>query len=187
MTNEVESFSKWIPIVGTLGGATLGFSASLLTTWFNNRAINLRSKDDRNRNRLESIYELLIEIQLDYTSLTGKGTMYFVKGDKVIYGEKEKEKISPRIKLEMMISLYFPEFRQEWESLKSTLKSSEDDFMLYISTLVASRKLYEIDKSSEAVRKRVMSPEFLVLDQLSDNVNQRVIEFQLAIIRTIQG
>ena len=93
------------------------FSASLLTTWFNNRAAYLRGKDDRNRNRLESIYELLIEIRRDYVLLMGKALFYIHEGMAITVDKNEK--IPALSKLEMMVSLYFPDFKKEWKSLES--------------------------------------------------------------------
>jgi hypothetical protein len=172
-TNEVENFTRWIPVVGTLGGATLGFLASFLTTWFNNREINCRSKDDRIRNRLESIYELLIEIERDYSSLMMKAILCVHSGEKITVDKNDG--IPPLIKLEMMVSLYFPEFREEWESLESAknLFGKELGNLIRIST--ENRQLSERQK---------LAGDFAALRQ---NIDNRIIDFKQTIVRTIQA
>ena len=37
MSEAASEMSKWIPIVGTLGGAVVGFLASFVNAWFNQR------------------------------------------------------------------------------------------------------------------------------------------------------
>ena len=171
MISEVESFSKWIPIVGTLGGATLGFSASLLTTWFNNRAAYLRGKDDRNRNRLESIYELLIEIQRDYVLLMGKALFYIHEGMAITVDKNEK--IPALSKLEMMVSLYFPDFKKEWKSLES----AKNSFGEKLANLISSNEKFQLPE------RQKLALDFVLLEQ---TINMRVAEFQEAIIRSIR-
>ncbi len=172
MANEVEYFTKWIPVVATLGGATLGFSASLLTTWFNNRAINLRSKDDRNRNRLELIYELLIEVQYDYFLLTKKVMSYSCSGKKISLDKIEK--ISSSRKLEMIIFLYFPEFKEELKSLENAQELFGREFVKILLISTGDHQLSELQNLTSKVI------------ELNKMVNEKVVEFQQAIITTIQ-
>ena len=173
MIDKAESFAKWIPVVGTLGGATLGLSASFITTWFNNREINSRSKDDRNRHRLELIYELLIEIQNEYTSLMTKSILCVHYNEKII--SEKNEKMPPLIKLEMMVSLYFPEFKEAWESLESAKNSFGEELADLISSPPKNLQLSE---------KQKRSAKFAVLERLID---KRVIEFQQAIVKSIKS
>lgn len=172
MANEVVNLVKWIPVVGTLGGATLGFSASFLTTWFNNREINFRSKDDRNRNRLESIYELLIEIQRDYNSLMMKAIAYAHGGEKIVFDKNEK--IPHSIKLEMIISLYFPAFRKQWESLES----AKNSFGAELASLMLSPTT-----NLQLAERQELAGKFVVLEH---KVNRSIIEFKQAIVSSIK-
>ncbi|XGV96055.1 MAG: hypothetical protein ACAF41_25370 [Leptolyngbya sp. BL-A-14] len=160
------------PVLGTLGGATLGFLASSLTTWFNNREIKFRSKDDRTRNRLESIYEILVKIQQDYISLMLKAIAYIHGGEKIAFDKNEE--IPSSIKLEMMISLYFPEFKEKMKPLEI----AKDLFGKELASLMLG--------STENLRlseKQELAGKFVVLQS---KVDKSIIEFQKAIISSIK-
>lgn len=66
MSEPVSEMSKWIPVVGTLGGAIVGFLSSFVTTRFNQRKGEISAKESRERQRLEEIYRTLFDIRRDY-------------------------------------------------------------------------------------------------------------------------
>ncbi|MEY8213343.1 MAG: hypothetical protein RPR97_02545 [Colwellia sp.] len=47
------TISPWIPVVGTLGGAVLGFATSFCTVWWNSKKESDKSEGDRKRQHLE--------------------------------------------------------------------------------------------------------------------------------------
>jgi hypothetical protein len=109
MSEAASEMSKWIPVVGTLGGAALGFLASFVTAWFNQRKVEISGKEGRERLRLEEIYRALIDIQRDYQKILGQII------EKVHYEKpfdvKSDTDIPPITRLEMLVSLYFPELK----------------------------------------------------------------------------
>lgn len=160
------------PVLGTLGGATLGFLASSLTTWFNNREIKFRGKDDRTRNRLESIYELLVKIQRDYISLMGKAIAYAHGGEKIVFDGNEE--IPSLIKLEMMVSLYFPEFKEKMK----LLEIAKNLFGKELASLMLGST-----KNLPLVEKQELAGKFVVLQS---KVDKSIIGFQKAIVSSIK-
>jgi hypothetical protein len=163
---------SWLPIVGTLSGAAIGFFGSSLTTWFNNREIKSRSEDDRTRNRLESIYELLIEIKIDYSSLMVKAITYAHGGEKIVVDRNEK--ISPLVKLEMIVSLYFPVFHEKWKSLENAKNLFGEEFA---SLMLISTQNLQLKERQELAAKFV---------RLQLKVDKSIMEFQQAIASTIK-
>lgn len=159
-------------MVGTLSGAAIGFFGSSLTTWFNNREIKSRSEDDRTRNRLESIYELLIEIQIEYTSLMGKAIAYAHGGEKIVINRNEK--ISPLVKLEMIVSLYFPKFHEKWKSLETAKNLFGEEL---VSLMLISTQNLQLKERQELAAKFV---------RLQLKVTKSIIEFQQAITTDIK-
>ena len=65
-------FSKWIPVVGTLLGAAIGFIGGFFNSWFINRNKEKIDKESRERARLENLYETLIAIRMDYQAMLGQ-------------------------------------------------------------------------------------------------------------------
>jgi hypothetical protein len=109
MSEAASEMSKWIPVVGTLGGAILGFLASFVTSWFNQRKAEISGYESRERQRLEEIYRTLFDITRDYQIILGQVI------EKIHYEKpfetKPDTNIPPIIKLEMLVDLYFPELK----------------------------------------------------------------------------
>ncbi|MBL0699631.1 MAG: hypothetical protein JJV92_01965 [Desulfosarcina sp.] len=57
---ENSQITPWIPVIATLCGALFGLFASFAIAYFNKSTEDRKDKDDRNRKRLEKIYELVI-------------------------------------------------------------------------------------------------------------------------------
>jgi hypothetical protein len=114
-----------------------------------------------------------IEIESDYSSLMMKAISYVHEGKKITVDKNER--MPPLIKLEMMVSLYFPEFREEWESLESAKNSFGEELANLILISTENLQLSERQK---------LAGKFAVLRQI---VDKRVIEFKQTIVRTIQA
>lgn len=98
--------SSWIPVVGTLLGAAVGFVGGLFNTWLTQRNRESTDRESRERDRLENLYETLIEIRMDYQGILGQmiSKVHFnTQG-----APKEYSGIPPLIKLDMAIHMYFP-------------------------------------------------------------------------------
>jgi len=121
----------WLPILGAL----IALVSSLITTWLNNRNYNLRNKEERDRKRLEEAYEALIGILSVYSKLTGQLIGYIHHNDKIQI--EDDGKISPLVKFEMIVSLYFPEMINSWEQLKKT----KEEFGKQLSDIISENYL----------------------------------------------
>jgi hypothetical protein len=71
MTTELSQFSKWIPVISTLCGASVGLLGVFGTAHFNQAHGRKIVKEDRERKKLEEVYVALVEIDRDYTTLFG--------------------------------------------------------------------------------------------------------------------
>jgi hypothetical protein len=56
---------NWIPVIATLSGAAIGLLASFLIAYFNKSSDERKAKSDRDRSRIEKIYEILIVIKME--------------------------------------------------------------------------------------------------------------------------
>ena len=99
-------FSKWIPVVGTLLGAAIGFIGGFFNSWFINRNKEKIDKESRERARLENLYETLIAIRMDYQAMLGQMIAKVHFNNEVVFIEQVC--IPPLVKLDMVINLYFP-------------------------------------------------------------------------------
>lgn len=107
MSDHLCSWLSWMPVLGTLLGATLGFAASFVVAWFNQRKSELTAKSDRRRTRLEELYRTLVEIRKDY-----QGTLHqiFAKvHDNTPIAASTHVGVPPIINVDMLVKLYFPE------------------------------------------------------------------------------
>ena len=72
MSEAAQRCQSGSQVVGTLGGAVVGFLASFVNAWFNQRKAEISGKESRERQRLEEIYRALIDIQRDYQKILGQ-------------------------------------------------------------------------------------------------------------------
>lgn len=120
--SDETNISQWIPVLGTLGGALLGFFASFFTALFTKSREAKQQREERNRQRIERIYELLIVITRENRKMF-VDVIKWVDWAKPIKLETY-EGIPPLIELEMLVSLYF----NELESQRQRLMSSVQEF-----------------------------------------------------------
>lgn len=101
-----SAISQWLPVVGTLLGTTIGFVGGLFNLRIANKNRESAEKESRERDRLERLYETLIEIRIDYQDILGQmiSKVHFDTPST----PKKHSGIPPRIKLDMVIHMYFP-------------------------------------------------------------------------------
>ena len=109
MSDEVN-ITQWVPVIGTLGGALLGFFASFLTALFTKSRESKEQREERDRRRIERIYELLIVVSQQNGQHLGNviNRIHFARPIK----PDERKGIPPLVELEMFVSLYFGMQRQ---------------------------------------------------------------------------
>ena len=100
--------SQLLPVVGTLLGATIGFVSGVFNLKLTNKNRERTERESRERDRLESLYETLIEVRRDYQGILGQmiAKVHF----NTLSAPKEYSGIPPLIKLDMLIHMYFPDF-----------------------------------------------------------------------------
>jgi len=102
----MAEMSIWISVIGTLLGATVGFVGGLFNLRLTNKNKESAERENRERDRIESLYETLIKIRMFYQDILGKMM------NKVHFNTpgtpKEYSDIPPLIKLDMVIHMYFP-------------------------------------------------------------------------------
>lgn len=102
--------TNWLPVFGTLAGASIGFLASFGIAYYNHKRKADTETDSRQRERLERVYILLINIKKDYFSYSMK-IISKVHNNEFLTVATHDGKIAPIVELEMLIRLYFPDFK----------------------------------------------------------------------------
>lgn len=169
MSNIVTTVNPWIPVVGTLGGAIIGFATSFVTSWFNAKKTETKESKNRKREILEDIYKTLIIIRTDYQEISG------ICLDKIHHNipvvAKKHEGIAPIIKTEMLIKLYGKELSDSWEQFKKLKDSFGESYAEVITTNYQSKLLKEkqelssrlfikfkkMDDSIEVMHKKIVA------------------------------
>jgi hypothetical protein len=103
-------------VIGTLGGALLGFVAMFTTALFKQRSEHNKAEQDRTRARLERIYELLIIINQEMGTALAQA-LSAVKNSRPMEPRERRVGPAPLIELEMLISLYFSDLGNERKKL----------------------------------------------------------------------
>jgi hypothetical protein len=171
MMEQPCNFALWIPVIGTLGGALVGLAASSLIAYFNRSSEAKKSKDERDRSRLERMYELLIIIKMERQNELGEA-INWIHNEKLIM-EKEVRGIPPLIELEMLVRLYFPVLETQREKLMGAIHRHGKEF--FDVRDVDYRKKEEKEKQSATS----------VLVELSRDIDKEVTNMQSAIAKVI--
>ena len=110
--------SNWIPVVGALLGAAIGFVGGLLNSWLTQRNRETTEKGNRERARLESLYETLVEIRIYYQGKLGDmiSKVHYNKQNTV---KDERSGIPPLVKLDMVMHMYFPSLAVAQKNISS--------------------------------------------------------------------
>lgn len=104
MTTEVNVVTQWIPVIGTLLGASIGFAASFFNSKFSKDKDEALSRENRDRERVEKIYRLLVTIN----SERGQEMSEAVNSihNAIPIKDKDLQEFPPLLELEMLIKLY---------------------------------------------------------------------------------
>lgn len=149
MSNIASTLSPWIPVIGTLAGAFLGFASSFGTSWWNAKKTEVKETKNRKRETFEDIYKTLITIRSFHQEIMG---MCLNKIHYNIAVEPPKyEGIPPIIKVEMLIKLYGVELSDSWDQF-TKFKDKFGKLYLEIFRLnYQSRSLKEKQKISSEI------------------------------------
>lgn len=107
------TISQLLPVVGTLLGATIGFVGGLLNSWLTQRGKESTEREGRERNRLESLYETLLEVRMSYQGMLGDMINKVHSGTQAVV--KAPSGIPPLIRLDMVIHMYFPSLNEAYK------------------------------------------------------------------------
>lgn len=155
------AISQWLPVVGTLLGATIGFVGGLLNSWFTQRSKESTEKEGRERNRLEKLYETLIEIRMNYQGLLGDMI------NKVQFGTqgvvKAPSGIPPLIKLDMVIHMYFSSLNDAYKQFLAVKDRAGDAWGKNLMTSFANEPLQ--------VKQRICSEYMTLFKELDDEIS----------------
>lgn len=116
---EPSSISNWIPVIGTLSGAAIGLLASFLIAYFNKSSDERKAKSDRDRSRIEKIYEILISIKMERGKDFGRILNWIHHA--VPIASDEESGMPPIVQLNMLINLYFPDLKPEQKKLMDAI------------------------------------------------------------------
>lgn len=97
----------WIPVIGTLCGAMVGFATSFITSWWNVKQNISKAIKDRNRSNYEEIYNTLIAFQ-DHAH----GLLQHLYNQVNIHSDSEYEEYKEppsRNRMELLVKLYAKE------------------------------------------------------------------------------
>ena len=127
-----SAISQWLPVVGTLLGATIGFVGGLFNLQLTNKNRESAERESRERDRLERLYETLIEIRIDYQGILRQmiSKVHFNKPTT----SKEYSGIPPLIKLDIVIHMYFPGLVEEHKKFASVVEAFGTKWAENIST-----------------------------------------------------
>jgi hypothetical protein len=120
MVSEETNISQWAPVLGTLGGAILGFLASFLTAIFSKSRESKEQREERDRRRIERIYELLIFIAQENVENLGSAINWIHYARPI--SDKTGKGIPPLVELEMLVSLYFGELESHRKNLMGAIQ-----------------------------------------------------------------
>lgn len=107
-----------MPVVTTIIGVLIGFFESVAMAFFNKRLNSEEAKEGRDRERLEKVYQLLLDISSEYKSSFSK-VIGKVHENLPITSEQNDSK-PPLIQLEMLVKLYHPYLVESHSDLVKT-------------------------------------------------------------------
>jgi len=106
------------------------------TLWLTNENKVRVERENRERDRLESLYETLIAIRMDYQGILGQ--MISKVHHNTLITPKEYSGIPPLIKLDMAIHMYFQSLSEAHKQFVSAVESFGEKYAANISTSFAS-------------------------------------------------
>lgn len=139
-----SAISQWLPVVGALLGAAVGFLGGLMNLQLTHKNKESAERESRERTRLESLYETLVEIRMDYQGLLGQmiSKVHFNTPPKA----KEGSGIPPLIKLDMVIHMYFPCLVEAHKKLVSAIEPFGQKWAENVTTSFSGHSVQERQK-----------------------------------------
>lgn len=167
MSDIPPTVNQWIPIIGTLGGAVIGFATSFAVSLLNAKKTETKEAKNRKRETYEDIYKTLIIIRSDFHSTLGE-CLNKIHHD--IKSESTKhDGIPPIIKAEMLIKLYGGSLNNSWDQFIVV----RDSFgSLYADILLGDYKKNTLNENQELSGKVVTM--FSKLDDAIDVIQKKI-------------
>ena len=121
--NNFQYVIPWIPVIATLFGACFGLFASFIIAYFNKSTDNRKEKEERNRKRLERIYELAISAKNE-RAIEMAHLFNWIHSQTNIPEDKSLiPTMPPLIELEMLVKLYLPTLEKQMAAFVEKLQS----------------------------------------------------------------
>jgi hypothetical protein len=111
MAQEASAAIQWMPVISSLSGAVIALIATFGATLFNHTKVANSAKEQRQRERLETIYHSLILIGEQYLAQLNQ-IMSMIDGEPATKPDKTNG-IPAILQLEMYVNLYFPQLKNE--------------------------------------------------------------------------
>ena len=163
MSEEVNTI-QWVPVIGTLGGALLGFLASFLTAFFTKSRESKEQREERDRRRIERIYELLIIVSHQNGQHLGNAINWIHNARPISHDENKG--IPPLVELEMLVSLYFSELENTRQRLMEAIQRFG---MFYLQ--IQHKDFHRKDK----VHQQKIADKF---STMNEDINNRIQDFK---------
>jgi hypothetical protein len=173
MTTEVNIITQWIPVVGTLLGTSIGFAASFFTSRYNKVKDEVSSRENRDRERVEKIYQLLVKINSERAQEMGEAINSIHHATPI--KDKDLQGFPPLLELEMLIKLYLP-----------SLESQRLELIVIVQTF--GKKYFEFrfkDYKKESLEKRQKDSGVLV--NLSLKIDDQVKLMQKNLVNHVKA
>ncbi|EGR0063637.1 TPA: hypothetical protein I7753_22165 [Vibrio vulnificus] len=137
MIGNTAEISIWIPLISVLCGGSIALTSTFLNAWYTKDRESTYAKEQRDRDRLERIYRLLI-------STTEWAVSSFRKE---LRGSQEKSddiESKPLVELNLLVNLYHKELNQSYNKLQVAVSE-------YVSYLIS----YNLDSKVEIDREKL--------------------------------
>lgn len=161
MEQEISDLTEWLPVIGTLSGAFVGFIASVGTAYLNQNKVENAAKNQRQRERLEALYHTLVLID----------QYYLEKFNQVIDNIETNLPLnpstvngtSPILQLKMNVNFYFPELVKEHNEFD---QAKEYFGILYVKVLSG-----EVKKMSSISKQNIRNEFIDATESISEKID----------------
>ena len=157
-----NTISQLIPVVGAVLGAAIGFFGALANTWLAQKNKEIAERQDRERIRIENLYETLLEIRKSYSATLEKMISKVHFGPQEVVPEANPSGISPLIRLDMLIRLYFPNLNETYKQFVVVKDRFSEALGNNIITIFTSK--------SETEKKEICGKYLIIFQQLDNEI-----------------
>lgn len=166
---NLTELSNWIPVIGTLLGAVTGLGGGLLISRQTNKYKIIFEKENRERIRIESLYETLTEIRKDYQGSLGN-MISKVHYDSANASKNEHSGTPPLVKLDMLLHMYFPSLTEPHKQFIAAKEHFGNKMAENLTTSYSEKTLEEKQKVCGEYVKL-----FSALDNEISNLQQKLV------------